>query len=125
MKKHTYSILPAVIACCLTSFCASAQKNEKLTYDTAGKILYITTELRMVIDTAALYAKKARLVLQRDNLNAKIDSVNAQIKTARKLITGKKGNGNNRAADTPPTPAVAPTTTKPKATTKPKKDGKN
>ncbi len=79
-------------------------------------------------DTAALYAKKARLDDKISKLTAarqaaviERDTVISQIKTASKLMRGKKGGGNNRAADTPTTPpATTPTTTRPKTTKKTK-----
>lgn len=108
----------------LMPFLALSQKDEKqkLKYDTLTKTLSRTRFIEVVeiIDTSRLYAEKTRLLDEIGKLEEKLDTTNAQIKEARKLITGKKGNGNNRAADTPPTPAVAPTTTKPK-TTKTKK----
>ena len=113
----------------LAPFLALSQKDEKtkLRYDTITKTLtrertIVVTE---IIDTARINSEITRLGVDVEFLNVRIDSLRAQVKEARKLLKGKKGNGNNRAADTPPAPAVAPTTTKPKATTKPKKDGKN
>ncbi len=109
-------------------FLAIGQKSEKavLRFDTASKVLTRVrfVEVVEIIDTARLYAEKARLVSELDRTNLAIDSVNAQIKAARKLMTKKKGggNGNNntpKAAETPP--AIIPVTpTKP--TTKPKKN---
>ena len=109
----------------LLPFLASSQKDEKtkLKYDTITKTLtrertIIVTE---IIDTARINSEITRLEADISALNIRVDSLLAQRKEARKLLKGKKGNGNNRAADTPPAPAVAPTTTKPK-TTKPKKN---
>ena len=108
----------------LIPFLALSQKDEKqkLKYDTITKTLtrertIVVTE---IIDTARINSEITRLGVDVEFLNVRIDSLRAQVKEARKLLKGKKGNGNNRAADTPPAPAVAPTTTKPK-TTKPKK----
>lgn len=122
MKKILFLLM-------LAPFLALSQKDEKtkLRYDTITKTLtrertIVVTE---IIDTARINSEIFRLEADAAGLNVRIDSLRAQQKGARKLLKGKKGNGNNRAADTPPTPAVAPTTTKPKATTKPKKDGKN
>lgn len=119
MKKlaHVLLFLLPTLAIC---------QKEKITFDTSGKKLYLTTEVE--IDTAALYARRAKLQDKKAKFiaalavaNMELDTVNAQIKTARKLMTGKKGGGNNRAADTPNTPpATTPTTTKPKTTKKAK-----
>lgn len=117
MKKILFLLM-------LAPFLALSQKDEKtkLRYDTITKTLtrertIVVTE---IIDTARINSEITRLGVDVEFLNVRIDSLRAQVKEARKLLKGKKGNGNNRAADTPPAPAVAPTTTKPK-TTKPKK----
>lgn len=117
MKKILFLLM-------LVPFLASSQKDEKtkLKYDTLTKTLtrertIIVTE---IIDTARINSEISRLGLDVEFLNVRIDSLRAQQKEARKLLKGKKGNGNNRAADTPPTPAIVPATTKPK-TTKTKK----
>lgn len=117
MKKILFLLM-------LVPFLASSQKDEKtkLKYDTITKTLsrertIVVTE---IIDTARINSEIFRLEADVAGLNVRIDSLRAQRKEARKLLKGKKGNGNNRAADTPPAPAVAPTTTKPK-TTKTKK----
>jgi len=105
---------------------ANAQK-ERITFDTTTKKLTILTEIE--IDTASLYAKKAKAQARKQRLvdalaavNIELDTVNAQIKTARKLMTGRRGGGgNNRAAEAPtPQPIEKPKATKPK-TTKTKK----
>jgi len=90
------SILPSI----------SAQK-ERVTFDTATKKLTILTEVE--IDTAALYAKRAKLDDKITKLTAarqvavtERDTVISQIKTASKLMRGKKGGGNNRKAEAPP-----------------------
>lgn len=117
MKKILFLLM-------LAPFLALSQKDEKtkLRYDTITKTLtrertIVVTE---IIDTARINSEITRLGVDVEFLNVRIDSLRAQVKEARKLLKGKKGNGNNRAADTPPAPAVAPTTTKPK-TTKTKK----
>lgn len=122
----------AVLALCLLPLLSRAQKNEKnvLQFDSTTKILTIekTVTVKTVIDTVALYAKKARLDTTIAKAQTDRDSVNALIKQARKLMTGKKGGGGGnkntpKAADAPP--AIIQPTAKPKTTTKPKKDGKN
>lgn len=121
MKK----ILFAAFALLIILPSISAQK-EKITFDTSGRRLYLTVETE--IDTAALYAKKSKAQAKKQRLidalalvNIELDTLNSQIKTARKLMTGKKGGGNNRAANTPATPpATTPTTTKTKTTKKTK-----
>jgi len=120
MKKlaHVLLLLLPTLAIC---------QKEKITFDTSGKKLYLTTEIQ--IDTALLYAKKAKAQAKKQRLvdalaavNIELDTVNAQIKTARKLMTGRRGGGgNNRAAEAPtPQPIEKPKATKPK-TTKTKK----
>lgn len=108
----------------LIPFLALSQKDEKqkLKYDTLTKTLTRerTIVFTEIIDTARINSEISRLEVEDVALHVRIDSLRAQQKEARKLLKGKKGNGNNRAADTPPAPAVAPTTTKPK-TTKTKK----
>lgn len=117
-------MLLAVIALCCIPFCSHAQK-EKIEFDTSGKKLYLLTQVE--IDTAALYAKKAKAVTKKQKLidalalvNAEIDTANAQIKTARKLMTGKKGNGNNKKPKEAETPPVIVPVAPVKPTTKPK-----
>ncbi len=113
MKKILFLLM-------LVPFLASSQKDEKtkLKYDTITKTLsrertIVVTE---IIDTARINSEIFRLEADVAGLNVRIDSLRAQRKEARKLITGKKGNGNNRAAETPPTPpATTPTPTKPKS----------
>jgi hypothetical protein len=99
MKKILFLLL-------FLPFLASSQKEEKqkLKYDTLTKTLTRerTIVVSEVIDTARLYSEDTRLTTEIEALQARRDSVRAQIKTARKLITGKKGNGNNRAAEAPP-----------------------
>jgi seryl-tRNA synthetase len=110
----------------LLPFLALSQKEEKqkLKYDTLTKILTRerTIIVSEVIDTARLYSEDTRLTTEIEALQARRDSVRAQIKTARKLMTGKKGNNNNRAAEMPPSPAATvPTPATPKPKTKAKK----
>lgn len=118
MKKMLFllTLLPFL------AFSQGKDEKTKLKYDTLTKTLtrertIVVTE---IIDTARINSEIFRLEADVAGLNVRIDSLRAQQKEARKLLKGKKGNGNNRAADTPPAPAVAPTTTKPK-TTKTKK----
>lgn len=111
------------------------QEREKITYDSTGKTLYITREVTEAIDTAKLYARLAAVnsVIQRKQ--AERDTILAQIKTARKLMTRKKGggNGNNKNGNNPkrsdiqpPESIVSPTPVKPKKTAKKgSKNGKN
>ena len=119
MKKILFLLL-------LLPFLALSQKEEKqkLKYDTLTKVLTRerTIIVSEVIDTARLYSEDGRLTAEIDLLQIRRDSIRHQIKTARKLMTGKKGGGgNNRAADTPTMPAATkPTTT----TTKTKKTKK-
>lgn len=120
MKKIALFMLAALIALCLLPILANCQKieNQKLKWNDTTKVLTRTRfiEVVEVIDTSRLYAEKTRLLDEIGKLNERLDSTNAQIKQARKLITGKKGNGNNRAADAPPTPpATTPPPTKPKS----------
>lgn len=118
MKKIAVFMLAALALLCLLPVLANCQKieNQKLKWNDTTKVLTRTRfiEVVEVIDTARLYAEKTRLLDEIGKLSEKLDSTNAQIKQARKLITGKKGNGNNRAAETPP-PATTPTPTKPKS----------
>lgn len=131
MKKIAIFMLAAILLLCLFPSLANCQKNEnqKLKWNDTTKVLTRTRfiEVVEVIDTARLYAEKTRLLDEIGKLNEKLDSTNAQIKQARKLITGKKGGGGNKnapkSADAPP--VIIQPTTKPKTTTKPKKDGKN
>jgi hypothetical protein len=118
MKKILFLLL-------LLPFLALSQKEEKqkLKYDTLTKTLTRerTIIVSEVIDTARLYGEDSRLTTEIDLLQIRRDSIRQQIKTARKLMSGKKGGGNNRAADTPtPQPIEPPKATKPK-TTKTKK----
>lgn len=89
--KHL--IILALVLLALTGY-GQKQEREKITYDSTGKILYITREVTEAIDTAKLYARLAAVnsVIQRKQ--AERDTILAQIKTARKLMTGKKGGGN-------------------------------
>jgi len=126
MKKLAIFMLAAIALLCLLPTLANCQKEEKqkLKYDTLTKTLTRerTIVVSEVIDTARLYGEDSRLTAEIDLLQIRRDSIRAQIKTARKLMTGKKGGGgNNRAADTPTTPpATTPTTPKPKTTKKTK-----
>lgn len=87
-------------------FLALSQKEEKqkLKYDTLTKTLTRerTIIVSEVIDTARLYSEDTRLTTEIEALQTRRDSVRAQIKTARKLMTGKKGGGNNRKVEAPP-----------------------
>jgi hypothetical protein len=76
-----------------------------------------------------LYSKKAKAQTKKQKLldalalvNTELDTLNSQIRTARKLMNGKKGGGNNnRAAEAPtPQPIEKPKATKPKTTKKTK-----
>lgn len=119
MKKILFLFL-------LLPFLALSQKEEKqkLKYDTLTKTLTRerTIIVSEVIDTARLYSEDRRLTDEIELLLIRRDSIRAQIKTARRLMTGKKGGGgNNRAAEAPtPQPIEKPKATKPK-TTKTKK----
>lgn len=99
MKKILFLLL-------LLPFLVFSQKEEKqkLKYDTLTKTLTRerTIVVSEVIDTARLYSEDTRLTTEIEALQIRRDSVRAQIKEARKLITGKKGNNNNRAAEAPP-----------------------
>lgn len=102
------------------------QEREKITYDSTGRTLYIVREVTEAIDTAKLYARLAavKAVIQRKQ--AERDTILAQIKTARKLMTGKKGGngGNNKSKkdaqpiEQPATPQPAPEKTKTKKSKK-------
>jgi cytochrome c-type biogenesis protein CcmH/NrfG len=125
MKKTAIIMLALVAMLLLLPLLAAAQKSEKakMTYDTAQKVLYRTrtVEVVEVVDTVRLNAEKDRLVLQRAKLASDIDSLNAQIKEARRLLNKKKGNGNDRAAETPAPPILPPQKdAKPKTKTKTK-----
>lgn len=116
------------------AFAGYGQKKEKITYDSTGKVLYITREITEAIDTAKLYSRLAAVnsVIQRKQ--AERDTILSQIKTARKLMTRNKGggNGNNKNGNgnntkksdiQPPEPIVSPTPVKQKKPAK--KGGKN
>ncbi len=100
------------------AFSQGKDEKTKLKYDALTKTLtrertIIVTE---IIDTARINSEISRLEGEDVGLHIRIDSLRAQRKEALKLITGKKGNGNTRAADAPPTPpATTPTPTKPKS----------
>ncbi len=122
MKK----ILFAAFALLSIMSTTSAQK-ERLEFDTATKKLTILTEIE--IDTGFLYAQKAKAQAKKQRLvnalalvNVELDTLNSQIRLARKLITGKRGGGgNNRAAEAPtPQPIEKPKATKPKTSKKTK-----
>lgn len=104
MKK--LAIITAFLFC-LIQIEAAAQKNEKskLTYDSTAKVLTRSRfiEVEEVIDTARLYQERARLLAEKEKVEAQLDSNNVQIKEARRLMRGgKKGNGNSRTAEAPP-----------------------
>jgi len=111
------------LALVLLAFAGYGQKREKekITYDDTTKTLYIIREVTEEIDTAKLYSRLAAVnsVIQRKQ--AERDTILAQIKTARKLMTGKKGgNGNNKSKkdaqpiEQPAAPQPTPTPTKTK-----------
>lgn len=114
MKKMLFllTLLPFL------AFSQGKDEKTKLKYDTLTKTLtrertIVVTE---IIDTARINSEIFRLEADVAGLNVRIDSLRAQQKEARKLLKGKKGNGNNRAAETPPTPpATTPPPTKPKS----------
>ena len=126
MKKLAIFMLAAIALLCLLPTLANCQKEEKqkLKYDTLTKTLTRerTIIVSEVIDTARLHSEDSRLSIEIELLQVRRDSIRSQIKTASKLMRGKKGGGgNNRAADTPTMPAATkptPTTTKPKKTKK-------
>jgi hypothetical protein len=122
MKKILFAVFALLIILPTSADC----QKERVAFDTATKKLTILTEIE--IDTAFLYAQKAKAQAKKQKLvealaavNIQLDTFNSQIRVARKLMTGKKGGGNNRKADTPtPQPIEKPKTTKPKTTKKTK-----
>lgn len=116
-----------ILALICLAFAGYGQKTERIKYDDTTKTLYIVREVTEVIDTAKLYARLAAVNAVIERKRTERDTILAQIKTARKLMTGNKGGGNGgnnkskkdaQPIEQPATPQPAPAKTKTKKSKK-------
>lgn len=114
MKKKI--VLFLLFALALAAF--GQRPKEQVRIDTAGGKVYRIrlVELREEIpDSTAILAIIADLEAQRDTLTARIARAKQDLRTFRRLSSGKKGGGGNKKGPEAPKPqAVLPNTSPPK-----------